>query len=831
MNNSQTIRQLVQVLFFFFLAASAILLSGCTSIPAQSTSRGASDTAGRFLYVDDRAVVSWDFSNTQAIDQWRAVERVKIEVADNGVVFLGTGPDPITETRLSQPVKSPLVIRLRCQAEQDSLAQFFWAGPGKGYSGQHVVGQHIHKSKSFATHSIWIGAGQVIDKLRFDPTAGRGRLRVQSISIHPIRIHRSTEHPVLPKPTFRNSVHVVPIHEVFNAARYTDEKRRADIADLLAQCGPPRLYMRLGFSGSTPQLWNKGPVSDIIPLLNEHGLVWHSHHQVSIHNVGRHDVIIDAIKRDRRNAAWRHNGSCSGGAKSWSDKKAFTSEGPGRASVLVCVSRLNRDVIKGRREAARWLNEDMQHARMVREHPYVMVSAGHSVENEMAPAPFPWACYSPYSIEEFQQWLRHTGIYDAKTGDFPGAGQGAQASVVGELLRIKGARRSQFHDDPSPNDANGTGVSFNDYFGTSFDTWKLEYWDLDDFPPGTLPWRDDLSNALPQEGERGNAKGIGFDAPRTPDTGSRFWMAFDNEDFRARGYRQHSVQAFNMDLGEDFVATGFPRERLYSHQIPAEVLGPLVYPNEIDKWKKRPHLLRRFTTASPTWTADDHRGDFGGFGAGITAFHDHAHDEELFKRVSGFDQNWAILEYHPDGHVAKPNYDKCMRSLRMTWRHQVHVLAPGWWNYTKPPFVLKDSDFTRAIRDWFNNPSGHDESDQPWDATKLVDYRPPTVHGVRAVRDGAGVRVRWSPLMWPDVPYAKWSLWREFAGGEFEIHRARSPRHHGARVATVKGNVFEFVDETVSPDEKAYYRVIAVRRKGVELRGEASEAVSAGKTR
>jgi len=299
-------------------------------------------------------------------------------------------------------------------------------------------------------------------------------------------------------------------------------------------------------------------------------------------------------------------------------------------------------------------------------------------------------------------------------------------------------------------------------------------------------------------------------------------MAFDNEDFHARGYRQHSVQAWNLDLGEDFVATGFPRERLYAHQIPAEVLGPLVYPNETEKWAGRPHLLRRFTTGSPSWTADDHLGDFGGFGAGITAFHDHALDEALFERVSGYDRNWAILEYHPDGHVAKPDYDKCLRSLRMLWHHQVHVLAPGWWNYTEPPFVLQNTDFTRAIRDWFNNPSGYDESDQPWDSEDLVDYRPPTVHGVQAVRDDQGVRVTWSKLMWPDVPYAEWSLWREFAGGEFWVYRSRSPHQEGERIATVAGGRFDYVDVNGPADEKYYYRVVAVRHKGVELRGDAS---------
>jgi hypothetical protein len=780
-----------------FIATMAAITSGCIA-PIPSSATHAQTHIQPFVRVDDQPLTQWNFTKPETIDQWRAVGQVDIEPTDTGALFIGTGRDPIAETRLPQPVESPVVIRLRCQAEQDSLAQFFWAGPGDGYSGKRVVGQHIHKGPAFTTHSIWIEAGQVIDKLRFDPIAGKGRLLVESISIHPLKVHRSVGHPVLPKPTFRNSVHVVPIHEVFNAARYPDAKRRADMAKLLSECGPPKLYMRLGFSGSTPQAWKKGPVSDIIPLLEENGLVWHSHHQVSIHNVGRHDVIMEALQKDRRNAAWRHDGSCGGGAQSWTDTKAFTSEGPGRASVLICVSRLNKDVIAARRAAALWLNDDMAHTKMVREH--------------------------PYSISEFQQWLRHTGVYDARTGAY--AGQGAQASVVGDLKRIRGAARSQFYDDPSPNDANKTGVSFNAWFGTSFDTWKLEYWDLKDFPPGSLPWADDLSNTLPQEGERGNVTGAGFDAPRTPDRNSRFWMAFDNEDFGARGFRQHSVQAWNMDLGEDFVATGFPRERLFSHQIPGEVLGPLVYPNEPEKLKGRAHLLRRFTTASPTWTADDHLGDFGGFGAGITAFHEHAHDAALFERVSGYDRNWAILEYHPDGHVAEPDYDKCLRSLRMLWRHQVHVLAPGWWNYTKPPFVLQNTDFTRAIRDWFNNPSGYDESDQPWNSSELVDYRPPPVQGVRATAEGDAVTVSWSKTMWPDVPYAVWSLWREFADGEFWIYRSASPRQQGQLIGKVGGDTHRFTDAT-APSGERYYRVVAVRHKGVELHGDASAAALA----
>ena len=81
-----------------------------------------------------------------------------------------------------------------------------------------------------------------------------------------------------------------------------------------------------------------------------------------------------------------------------------------------------------------------------------------------------WADYSPYAVEEFRDWIRHKGIY-ADNGLY--AGQGV------ELSRIN---NNDFSDDPSPNDAGGTGQTFNQFFGTSFTTWKLKYWDLGQYP-------------------------------------------------------------------------------------------------------------------------------------------------------------------------------------------------------------------------------------------------------------------------------------------------------------------------------------------------------------
>jgi len=628
------------------------------------------------------------------------------------------------------------------------------------------------------------------------------------------KITADADYAELPKPDFTNTFYLVPIHEAFNAKARTNAQREKDIAQLNEEIGFSRLYRQLGFSGSSPQRWNKAPVGDFLPVLEEHGLVWYAHHHVCNHSLAGHEAMLNAVKKDRRNAAWRHDGDCRGAATNgWSD--LTRAGGPdSRAMVDVSVSRLNTDVVAARREVARWLNEDVQHAQMEREHPYTMIAVGHSVENELAAYPHAWSCFSPYSIAEFQQWLRHTGIYDDKTGKFKG--QGAQETVIGKLVRIRGEMRSQFYDDPSPRDANGTGISFNKFFGTDFETWKLEYWDFADYPPGKLAWNADLTNRLPKEGEPGNTPGKGFDAPHIADSNSNFFMAFDNENINAKGYRQFSIWAWNMDTARDFAGTGFPAQRIFSHQIPGEALGALFYPPADGNLDKRRHIYRRFTTASPTWTADDGRGDYGGFGAGITIFTAYAFNEDLMKRMRGYDLNWACLEYHPDAHTATPDYEKCMKSLRLLHKYRCHILAPGWWGYTKPPFMLNHTDFARALKDWMNNPTGDDDSDQPYYNEKPVTYRPPLVQEVKV----SGNKVSWSKRMWPDVPYATWSLWREFAGGAFRVYR------NGKQIAEVPGNQFEFVDKVQV--SRANYTVTAVRKKGVELQGKLSAPAKAG---
>ncbi len=791
----------------FFLSLG-ICLAGPRAVPDEWLEK-------TFTLSQKSPAVEWDFSKPEDRADWKPNSQVEMTPSPDGVILGARGEDPFIIARLPQPVKSPTAVGfvLR-QREELMYLELFTAGPKENMGVRAPLRRLALGSDAWQT--VWfVVEGGDLGALRLDSPGGKAQLELSRVVAFPLALPRSSDHPVLPEPNWHNTAYVVPIHESYDDARYDDASRRRDIQQLQEEIGPGRLYIRIGFSASSPQSWHKTKMQDKIPLLEEAGLVWHAHHHVGNHSIGRHPEILTAVRKDRRNAAWSVDGNCRGVATSWADLHVFNEEGLARTSVLACISRLNTDVIAGRRSAVRWLNETQGHAWAAKVHPEVMVSAGCSVENELPQSPYAWGCYSPYSVQEFQDWLRHRGNYEN--------GRGASEALIGPLITIRGQMRSAFFDDPSPADPNGTGPSFNAWFQTSFNSWKLEYWDLADFPPGTLPWAEDLSNTLPNDGEQGNFPGQGFDAPRVVKPNGRYWLAWDNEDAIKPGYRQHSIQAWNADVVADFAATGFPREHLFTHQIPAEFLSKRLLPPAEYKTGQSLPLLRRFTTASPTWTADDAKGPFRGFGLGITAF-DYSTDEPIFARARACDANWALLEYHPDS-PAQPRYDRCLDSLRGLYRQRVHVLAPGWWGYKKPPFLFNGTEFAKALKDWIRNPSGFDESDQPWDSFVARDYAPPPVHGIKVDRAATGVVLTWSDHLWPDLNYAKWTLWREWRGGIFAIRRYTTNHPEGEIVAEVPGTQFRWEDP--SPPEKASYSVTARRTLDGDLEGAISEKVSA----
>lgn len=804
--------------FISIISASIFLVASHSSAQGQPTGRAEFDWLEKtFSLSKATPSIRWDFSKPEDRASWNAVKNVTATPTSGGVLLQTKGADPSFVATLPSTLTGHSAIKIVCRlSEEMSYLELFPAGADGKFGSRGMLRRMVLGQPGWQTVWFTVAPGE-FKTLRLAPERGKHEVELKEIAIYPLSVTRAKEHPVLPKPDWKNTFYLVPIHETYDDARYNDNARREDIEKLKSEFGPGRLYMREGFSASSPRSWNKTGMKTLMPLLEENALVWHEHHHVGNHSIGRYPVILDAVKQDRRNAAWRADGNCSGMATTWSDPEPFNTEGLARTSVLACVSRLNQAVVKARLEAARWLNEDQGYAWAAREHPEVMIAAGCSVENELPMSPYAWGCYSPWSVQEFQDWLRHRGIYarGASHGD-----QAAPESVTGPWVQIDGLKRSAFYDDPSPGDAKGTGPSFNQFFGTHFTSWKLEFWDFADFPPGSLSWTDDLKNKLPEEGERGNLAGQGFDAPRLPDLKSRFWRAWDNEDQSAPGYRQFSIWAWNQDVVSDFVRTGFPEQHLFTHQIPAEFLSKRVLPDDKYHSGMSMPLLRRFSTASPLWTADDGKGNFGGFGLGITTF-DYMADETVFAKARSLDANWALLEYHPDSQHAE--YHRCLDSLRALYRQRVHVLAPGWWGYKNPPFMLDGTDFAKAIKTWMSNPSDFDETDQPWDSFDFVDYAPPTVRDFKVETTPTGNKLTWSNRMWPDVHYATWSLWREWKDGVFIIERQTENQTKPQVVAQVPGTAFNWTDPKASA-AKAKYFIHAKRTSGVVIEGATSSA-------
>jgi len=336
-------------------------------------------------------------------------------------------------------------------------------------------------------------------------------------------------------------------------------------------------------------------------------------------------------------------------------------------------------------------NEAKEIHRVMNQYPNVVAAVNASIEEELATAGEKndalLADYSPFAVTEFRDWLRHTGKYDDTAGEY--AGQGAPEEIVGPFVRIHGALRSPFYDDPSPRLAGGTGQSFNQRFGTNFSTWTLRFWDLARFP---APITDKSFSPSPSTGP--GATSGGFDAPRRRDPADKFWNAWSwdvpdhggqyppgNPDRPAFGFRQFAIKHFVSDVLDEAIHAGIPQAMLYAHQIPGEEVSP----------------SRVRSGGDPLWTG---RCESSGT-LGITRF-----GPITVSKLTQYSHDWGIFEWHP-APDRKPDdpavYDAAMKALDAYVPAGGHVFFAGWWQAggkLDAVMPLNDSRFAAALHDW-----------------------------------------------------------------------------------------------------------------------------------
>ncbi|MEI7421514.1 MAG: Ig-like domain-containing protein [Prolixibacteraceae bacterium] len=607
----------------------------------------------------------------------------------------------------------------------------------------------------------------------------------------------------LPRGSTENCLYIMPIFESIRVpGSLTLEVKRAQILKMKQQLGNGNLYHRLGFSF----IYSPGAdaeVRQVCTLSKEYGvhlgLIFglQSHSRDDLRAIASNDLRLFQWRKDGND--WKGSFTSTGTVEVPEDQRDYKIPTPSRYATP--LKEYNAVQALAWAESAKKLMTDF---------PGVVTCINGPIEEELAIGGMSntekLADYSPFAITEFRDWLRHSGLYDASSGKF--AGEGASKLIVGDLISFNGTLRSQFYDDPTPDDNNGTGVSFNQFFGTNFTTWSLRYWDLDIYTEAIT----DVNFDCTPEAGTGFCSG-GFDAPRILDAKNKYWKAWSydipdqggiypagNPSAPAYGFRQNLTHNMVRDLFEVIASTGLPRAIMYAHQIPGEALANFTG-----------EAPRNRSSASTIWSGLLEKSKT----VGITRFGDI--NPALMTQYA---DDWGIFEWHTAPNAdpgTQALYTASINALNNYYQHKVHFLFPGWWSVTAPDnssiFPLNDSRFADAIKDFM---TAREEVPYSQQGTSH-DYAPPKVLGITGFIDEKKVlNVKWSERIWLDL-LQKWNDWGQFAN--FEIQLSQDGSNWSQTEKTSIAGFTKSLSET-----SCKIRVRAISKKG--LAGVWSETVS-----
>jgi len=483
-----------------------------------------------------------------------------------------------------------------------------------------------------------------------------------------------------PKPESKIT-YVLPYYPLYSSV--SDAEFAADVVDMRQRLGEGP-YVRVGFNryifGSMDR-WDVNPADRAAIRANSSSTIAQIDQVVDRARLNGIPVSVSMLtairerydpfqtgaeREDRRNTQWYSNGDMAPG---WITLSRYARKMQGRYEAYV-------------REAGATLAN-----RMAR-YPSTLVAASGDGEVELSFDRSPQFStnytletmqltdYSPFAIAEFRDWLRNAGLYAPGQ---PYAGQGY----------VNAAR---YQGDSSPSvDTNGDGRTLNGDFGTAFTSWQLRHFDWSlsdgtDVDPGAIPGfvydRPDFV-AMPGTDARR------FDAPRTRQPGQAWWVVWDR-------FRQEMVWHYNLDFARWITTTAdpetgqtVPRDRWYSHQVPADYLFGFS-PDNPD--------TRYLTSASPHWSADI--SPYGGLG--ITAFNVNVGGGNFARtlatvmpHIAQRNVRWAILEWNPSLPVSN-TLDVYEQEMALIERHRPALVVP--WAWGDPFYQVQNSPFETALR-------------------------------------------------------------------------------------------------------------------------------------
>lgn len=728
-----------------------------------------------------------------------------LNVSGGLLSFTSTGNDPTLTSpnnlTFEASAVNTLIVRFKNTSSQPTAALYWSRSDAAGFAGTRVNSfPIIANDTGFTTYTVDLSASPewngTITRLRLDLPQGESTGAVSTVDWADLQYAGE-----LPKPDADNARHFLTLGN-FMTGNSPDSR----FQELVDQMGAVKMYTKVG-SGGILESANIPKLASGLARFQKFDMFYLPIFTIPISGSQR-DLLETS---DLREFQWRLNG------QTWSGTQNVESWGGDRNYKRVTYSRL-APIQKAYEEGrARSWAQDIQTVMQGYEErvPFFnllveseLPSGGETDDGQLGD-------YSPYAVAEFRDWLRHKGIYDASSGTYPG--EGAPAQIVGSLMDFSGTLRSQFYDDPTPADANGTGISFNQRFGTSFTTWALRYWDLDAFPD---PITDPNFDVSPESGN-GFTSG-GFDAPRVRTAGNAYWQAWSWDTFDqggaynypagnpaqpAFGFRQHLVHHFGRDVFDIMVEEGLPADHIFLHQIPGEFIG----------------AGRQRSGATPIWTGYLEKSGM----LGLTRFGTVPDISKMLQYVNltaKRNRGWGFFEWHPKPAdtagtlrdtpaYIEDSYTTTFSELGKLVPNRMRVVTPGWWDFSGAGFNWNTfptwkSGMVEAIKafsaQYPDVPFWHQGSDVP-------DYTPPQVGKLIAlpVADPTTQDILIRPEIWSGYRNT-WSQW----GGldHFVIEQRANGGAWGD--SQVVGQVGEVIISIRVPGVLYEYRVRAVSKTG-----------------
>jgi hypothetical protein len=415
----------------------------------------------------------------------------------------------------------------------------------------------------------------------------------------------------------------------------------------------------------------------------------------------------------------------------------------------------------------------------------------------------PFADFSALAMEEWRQWLSHTGLYGVG-GEF--AGEGAEPWFP-------------------------TIFDFNAATGSSFSAWA----EVDPRSPHAGPAVWDMY----LDGGDGDGE---WQSSNPPGSG------------HIQGWCERMVQHRCEDsvnlLWEVAGAAGWSTAQIFTHQVPGGFVEDALNPQDVPFWGYGHRLCTLAACAVENGRP------------GITGFRETTVNQRLFEALRtqlSPDGAWANLEFNPlmhrycDGY--ETDYDLWADAFRMNWESGAHTLCAfrwwvppetsTWWANIRPDFHRPPDQNGDGTIQWESRlQATHDfvADDnlrfRPWSpqatAAEPSDYLPPTPR-VGALRyDGeAGVisfkieehiypgcdRLLWyddtDHPFWPGA--ANVYGWPEFSAGRFYVYRDTVPSFQPGfsnLLGALTMPAFEFVDSALPGSAGVFYAVVAADNGG-----------------